>query len=234
MRTRDATQVKTVIRLRRGAIPRAVRVVVETRLEEPDRIALQLVIGAFFEAAATGLFGPCLVSSRDHRIEVRKERRVMADVFEASLSRCRSEMFAALLGMLNTSVPGLVSIEIREIDADERALLVHSLEREADATILDVDWKIDFADAPSSHLVVRFVEPPTQAVTERTARIVRLWSELVHLGAYPPPDRGCSRAVLSCVGPGAAEALLFDFAALTCGYDAFEGLFQALDGVHER
>lgn len=234
MRTREPTQIRTVIRLRRGAIPRAARITVETRLEEPDRIALSIAVGAFFEAVATGVFGPCLVLSRDHRIEVRKDRGVMADVFDASLSRCRCEMFAALLEMLKTSVPGIVSIEIREPDADERALLVRSLEREADATILDVDWKIDFAAGPSSHLVVRFVEPPAPEVTERTARIVRLWSELVHLGAYPPPDRGCSRAVLTHVGPGAAEELLFDFAALACGYDAFETLFQGLDGVHER
>lgn len=232
MRTSDHHELNIVVRLQRGVVPRRIRIAVETRLAEPDRIALGLAVGAFFEAVEAGFFGPCRVSDREHRIEVRREGGVMADLFEASFSKCRAEMFAVLVGMTKASVPGVVSIDVREPEKDERTLVHHSLDREADATIPDLDFRIEMA--ASSRLVVRFVEAPTQATTGMTARIVRLWSELVHLGGYPPPDLGCSRAVLQHVGPGEAEELVFDFAALSCGYDAYEALFLALDAIHER
>lgn len=227
-------RITTVVRLHRGVAPRTVRITVETRLDEPDRIALGLVIDAFFEAVETGFFGPCRAARRRHGIEVRREGGVMADVFEVSLSKCRAEMFTALVEMVRSSVPGVASVEVRETDKDERTLLVCSLERDADATILDVEWEIDFVSPASAHLVVRFAQPPARQTSERTSRIVRVWSELVQLGAYPPPDGGCPRAVLQYAGPGSSEELLFDFAALACGYDAFEALFQALDAVHEE
>lgn len=236
MFTSDKTHyhIKTVLRLQRGIAPRKVRITIETRLEEPDRIALGLVLGAFFEAAETGIFGPARVPRWHHEIEVRRPRGVIADVCEANVTSCRPGFFAALVDMVKASVPGVTSMEIRESDRDERTLVVRHLERDTEATILDVDWRIDFAASAPSHLVVRFVEPPTPQTAEKTARIVRRWSGLLQLGAYPPPDQGCSRAVLQYAGPGAAEELLFDFAALTCGYDAFEALFEALDAVHEQ
>lgn len=222
------------IRLHRGVEPRVVRVVVETGLEEPDRLALGMTLHAFLAALESGLFGRGAVSNRSHRIEVRRESGVMVDLFEATFSRVAPQVFGALARMIGSSVPGVRRIEIQELHRDERTLLVRAFEEDTEATILNVDWQIGFASTVSAGLVVRFREPPSYAIAEKTSRVVRVWSEMVSLGAYPPSGLAPPRAVLQYVGPGEPEEVVFDFAALACAYDAFEVLFEALDGIHQE
>lgn len=234
MRMDESLLPQTTIRLHRGVEPRTVRTLVETRLEEPDRLALGFTVNAFLAAVAGGLFGRGGVSNRSHRIEVRRESGVMVDLFEATFSRVAPQVFGALVRMIGASVPGVTRIEIHELQRDERTLLVRAFEEDTEATILHVDWQIGFASTRSSSLVVRFSGPPSYKIAERTARVVRAWSEIVSLGAYPPSGLAPPRAVLQYVGPGEPEEIVFDFAALACAYDAFEVLFEALDGIHQE
>lgn len=205
-----------------------------TRLEEPDRLAPGCVVDAFLAAAEAGLFGRTAVSNRSHRIAVLRGDGVMADLFEATFSRVPPRAFAVLASMAKASVPGLAGLEIQEQHRDERTLLVRRFEQDSEATLLDVEWAIAFAASESSCLVVRFRESPSAEIAARTAHLLRVWSDVVNLGAYAPPDNASPRAALKFVGPGEPQEIVADFAALACAYDAFEALFEGLDTIHEE
>lgn len=189
---------------------------------------------AFLAAVEAGVFGQTTVSDRSHQIAVLRGEGLMVDVFHATFSRLPPPAFSVLARMATRAVPGIARIEIHEQHKDERTLLVRGFERDTEATILDLEWEISFASTDSSCLVVRFRECPAGDVVERTARLMRIWGEVVKLGAYPPPDNGPSSATLHYVGPGAPEEIVAEFEALACAYDAFEALFEALDAIHEQ
>lgn len=158
----------------------------------------------------------------------------MADVFRVTFSALAPPAFAALAGMVSASVPGVVRLEIHEQHCDERTLVVRTIERDTEATILDVEWEIAFAALEESRLVVRFREAPESTTLEKMSCLLRTWIETVSLGAFAPPGDGCSAAVLRQLAPGDAQEVVAELEHLACAYEAFEALFQALEGLNEE
>ena len=228
-----ARKFETLVRLRRGADPRTVRIVLATRLDEPDRLAPRRVVDAFFQAVDVGLFGPSKITDRLSRTEVVRSYGVMSDIFEATFLRAPPGMFAPLARMAAVSVPGVVRFELRELNRDERTLLVTGFDPEEEATILDVEWQIDFGSTDATSLRVCFEDEPTVEVQKRLGEVLRAWAELVELGAWSPSGDPPAEAALTLLMPRGVE-LVAEFASLACGYGAFEALFAALNELHEQ
>ena len=227
-------KLETSIRLRRGWDPRALRVLIASPLEEPDRIAPARVFDAFLAAAEEGLFGGTVVSDVARETRLFREHGLMTDVLWVTFSALPPSSFAPLVHMVAASVPGAVRLEIHEQHRDERTLVARALERDTEPTLLDVDWEIAFAPSEPARIVVRFREPPSTAILERLSRLLRVWIEAVSLGAFPPSGGGGAAAMLRQLAPGDAQEVVAEFDRLECAYDAFEALFDALDRLHQQ
>lgn len=221
------------VRLRRGRDPRKVRVGIYSSMDEPDRIAPTRVLDAFAAGVEAGLFGRATIADPALGVKLMPEHRIVADILTGTLSWMSPPSFGVLLDMVKLSVPGIAGLEILEDHPNERVLIVRTIEPEAEATILDVDWRISFNAAGDAGVAARFLEPPAPPTLGRATRLLRAWAELITLGAYPAPDLRPSAARLLEVTARDELDLLARFDRIACGYSAFEALFAAFDRLHE-
>jgi len=233
MRTPASKLLSTSIRLRRGTVPRAVRVLIATPLDEPDRFPPRNVIDAFVAGVDAGLFGPGTVTERATTVQIHPEHGLCSDVLDARFSAISPAAFAAVPRMVRASVPAARHVEIHELHADERVLVVRALDSDTEATILDVDWEIALPSSEIPCLHVELGSAPPPAVAERLLALFRTWTDVVALGAFPPADGTPPAAVLSETR-AEGNAVVARFGALRCGYGAFEAMFEALNRIHDE
>ena len=222
----------TFVRLRRGAVSREVRISISTPLDEPDRIAPRRVLEAFLAGVETGLFGRARVTGERLSVRIHREAGVVVDTLEAGFSSIAPEAFSVLPSMVGLSVPGARRMDLREIYDDERVLTVRTLERDPEATILDVDWEISLPTSAVPFVVVEFREGAGPEAFVRLEHLFRAWAEAVALGAFPPADGSAQAATLREIVRSGDSAISARFEHLACGYDAFEALFEGVDRVH--
>ena len=229
----DSQPFVITVRLRRGRDTRNMRIGIYSNMDEPDRIAPGRVLDAFVAAVETGLFGSAVIEEPKIEVRLIPEHRLVADLLTARVRRMSPPDFRVVLDMARASVPGIAGLEILEGHDDERVLIVRDIAPEAEATILDVDFGIQFSSGGSPSVTVRFAESPTPTQLGRATRLLRAWADLITLGAFPPADgrRAVSR-LLEITSRDDLD-LFARFDRLLCGHAAFEALFAAFDKLHE-
>lgn len=225
---------ETSVRLRRGAPERRLRVAIWSAMDEPDRIAPRRVLDAFVAGVGAGLFGGAASLHHASGVRLAADRGLVGDVLDARIAGIQTHGLSVLPAMVRSSVRGAVRLEVHEHAFDDRVLLVRSLERDAEATIVDIDWQLAFEPADAPCLSVRFAEEPPVEVARQATHVLSTWTELVVLGAFPPTDGTPPRAVPCQTGMRGPREAVACFERLWCGYDAFEALFGALNRIHEE
>src|SRR5262249_53620087 len=138
-----------------------VRVLIATKLGEPDRAAPRRVFDAFAAAVDAEFFGgPFPVTRQKHEGEGRAGHGGVMDVFEADFGRLGWRSFATLSDMVRASVPGALRVEVHEQGRDERELVVREFQRDARPTLPHVGWDVYFEPDDEPQLLLRFWRRP--------------------------------------------------------------------------
>lgn len=231
---RPRPRLETSVRLRRGVLERRLRVAILSPMSEPDRIAPQRVLDAFVAGVNAGLFGRAAVATSARDVRLLADHGLVSDVLDAKIAGMPAHKLSALPVMVRASVRGAVRLEVHEDAPDERILLVRSLDRDTDATIVDIAWQLSFEPAEAPCLSVTFADEPPEDAVQRTTHVLSVWAEIVGLGAFPPVDGAAPGLVLREIAVRGPREVVACFEQLSCGYDAFEALFGALNRIHEE
>lgn len=213
---------------------RRLRVAILSPMSEPDRIAPRRVLDAFLAGVHAGLFGRAAIVASKRDVRLRAEHGLVSDVLDARIAGMQAHKLSALPVMVRASVGSALRLEVHEDAADERVLLVRSLDRDTEATMVDISWPLSFQPAEAPCLSVTFVDEPPAGAVQRTRDVLSVWTELVELGAFPPADGTPARLVLREIAVRGPREVVACFERLSCGYDAFEALFGALNQIHEE
>jgi len=204
-----------------------------TRLDGAHPAAASRVFEAFARGVDALLTRPEKVRLTSATVNSHQDRGLFVETWEALFPRTPPSAFAMLARMAAASVPGATRLEIHE-RADVRTLLVRSLEPDSEATILDVPWQIAFVGAPDSAVRIVFAEAMNAETVHGVAQVLQAWADVLALGGFPGGDgQPCSRGRVSGVDAAGERELVLRFDRITCGYDAWEALFEALAPVYE-
>ena len=225
---------ETIVRLRRGTIPRTVRIALTATLEGADPEVASRIFEVFTRGIDAGSIPPEKVLLSSATVTSHEEHGLFVETWEAAFPRMAPGGFEVLARMAASRVRGAQRLEIRE-DADERVLLVRSFERASDATILEVPWRIEIVAAAQAAVRIVFAEPITAATVERASVVLQAWADVLTLGGFPGSGaKATSTGLVSGVDATAERELVLRFTRLACGHDAWEALFEALLRVDEQ
>lgn len=227
---------ETLVRLRRGVIPRTVSIALTTRLDSAHPAAGSRVFEAFARGVDAWLTRPERVRLTSATVEPHTQAGLFVETWQAGFPRMPPSAFAMLVRMVGASVPGARQLSIHE-QADIRTLLVRDLELDSEATILDVPWQIAFVGADEPAVRIVFADPISSETIGRIAHVLQAWADVLALGGFPGAH-GCPRSHshgrVSGVDAGGDREIALRFSGMACGYDAWEALFEALAPVDEE
>lgn len=224
---------ETSIRLRRGRPARKVSLTVTLRARDAPGDAVRRVVevfSRFVEMACEGAIAPKLGVPRrqDHT-----DSGLVIETWEATFPKMAPEDFAVLERLVRCSVPGGARLDLVE-RAPEHTLLVRTLGREDEATLLELPWELAFTAASEPGVLVTFAEPATDATAALAGAAFRAWADVLELGGFPGTEgRLGSGGRLLAVETAGTHGLRARLERVICGHGAWEALFQVLHRVHE-
>jgi len=211
-----------------------VSIALTTRLDGAHPAAGSRVFEAFTRGVDAWLTRPDKVRLTSATVQPHPDRGLFVETWDAMFPRTPPAAFAMLARMAAASVPGVRRLEIRE-HADVRALVVHDLDLDPEATILDVPWQIAFVGASEPDVRIVFDGAMPAGTVHRIGQVLQAWADVLSLGGFPGADgEPCSGGAVSGVDATAERELVLRFSGIACGYDAWEALFEALSPVHDE
>ena len=225
---------ETMVRLRRGTIPRTVSIALSARLAGADPDAASRAFEVFTSSIDAGLSGREKVRLASATVHDHPQQGLYVETWVAWFPRLSPGAFVTLARTLASSVPGARRLEIRE-QADERLLLFQSFDRDIEATIADVPWQITFVRAAQAAVRIVFAEPIAAATAERAAAVLQAWADVLAFGGFAGVDGAAgSTGRVSKVDATAERELVLGFEGVACAHDAWEALFEALLPVADQ